>query len=267
MPEGKRSVSFESDLMPETLVERLDHALQAFAEENGYGDSVETFVPGVGEAFGVRVPQLRELARELFSTYRKQPERLIEVSRACWRRGCREHRLIALFTLARMRGLSPAERWVMGEEFLPDVGDWETCDQLCAALLGPALAEEPAFMEKLETWSDNENFWVRRAALVATVSLRGSRLEPGQLLTLNRRTLKMCARLLDDPEPYIRKAVDWGLRELVKRDYGLGRDFLFDRAAHEPAYPARATLKLAARKLKEKDQQRFFDLLSDAAQG
>lgn len=249
------------------LIERLEHALQALAEENGYRGDVETFVPGVGEAFGVRVPQLRELAREVFSTYRKQPERLIEIGRACWGRGSREHRLIALFTLARMRSLSPGERWMIGEEFLPDVGDWETCDQLCAALLGPALAEEPAFMEKLETWSGNQNLWVRRAAVVATVSLRGSRLESRQLLFLNRRALKMCERLLDDSEPYIRKAVDWGLRELIKRDYDLGRDFILDRAAREPAYPALATLKLAAKKLKETDQRRFFDLLGGAAPG
>jgi 3-methyladenine DNA glycosylase AlkD len=266
MPDNPEAFPVDQGTTTPEIVERLEHRFRSLAGESGYEGSLATFVPGVGEAFDVRVPQLRQLARTIFSTYRKQPERLIALGRACWDRGSREHRLIALFLLARMRGLSPHERWALGEEFLPDVGDWETCDQLCSALLGPALAEEPSFMDELETWAGDERFWVRRAAVVATVSLRSSKLEAFHLLKLNRHTLELCERLLDDPEPYIRKAVDWGLRELIKRDYALGKDFLLERAAKEQAYPALATLKLAAKKLKETDQRRFFDLLDSAAE-
>jgi 3-methyladenine DNA glycosylase AlkD len=262
MPEPPDVFSIHADMEPGEIVGQLDHTLRTLAGEGGYQGSVERFVPGAGEVFGVRVPQLRELAGEIFRQYQKSPGDLLAIARSCWERASREHRLVALFLLNRTR-LRPEERWALGEEFLPDVGDWETCDQLCSALLGPALAQRPDFMDAVERWSVDANFWVRRAALVSTVSLRRSKLEAGIQRTLDRRTLQVCERLLDDPEAYIRKAVDWALRELIKRDYGLGQAFLFEQAIHKPGYPARATLKLAAKKLNKADQARFLELLGE----
>ena len=104
--------------------------------------------------------------------------------------------------------LSPAERWELGVRFLPDVSNWESCDQLCAALLGETLARDPGYMEVLEGWVEDENFWVRRAALVAPVYLRRAKYPEQVMLDLDRRTLAICGALLNDQGKYIRKAVD-----------------------------------------------------------
>jgi len=260
MTENRDLSRFDPGREPAQIVERLERIMRTLADDSGYQGSVERFVPGAGEVFGVRVPQLRDLAGEVFKSFRKDTEQLLAIAHGCWLRASREHRLIALFLLDRMK-LAPEERWAFGKEFLPDVGDWEICDQLCSMLTGPALAGKPVFMDELENWAGDENFWIRRAAVVSTVSLRKSKLDPETLHGLNLRTLKLCDSLLGDPEPYIRKAVDWALREVVKRDYELGREFLLAQADENPEYPARATLTLAAKKLKAGDQERFLKRL------
>jgi len=254
-------LNLPEDSQLEEILVRLDEALRVLGGDEGYLEDMRTVVPGVGEVIGVRVPQLRVLAAQIAGAYRGEAEFLLDLARRCWGRGSREHRMIALFILARMKKLSPQARWSMAEIFLPDVQDWETCDQLCAALSGQALAEDAVYMDQLESWAGDDNFWVRRVAIVSTVLLRRARFDAELARSLDTRTLKMCERLLDDQEKYIRKAVDWALRELIKRFYEMGWEFLMEKAAQNPAYPAKATLKLAAKQLKPADQKRFTTTL------
>ena len=258
---GRVELKLPEGIAPEQILLRVDDALKASVLDEEYLEAMRTVVPGAGEVIGVRVPQLRTLAVQISRTYQGQPDLLLHLARGCWRRGTREHRMIALFILASMKKLAPRERWSMAVEFLPDVQDWETCDQLCAALSGQALAEDAVYMDQLETWAGNDDFWVRRVAIVSTVLLRRARFDAALAQSLDERTLKICERLLDDQEKYIRKAVDWALRELIKRSYELGRQFLMEKAALSPDYPARATLKLAAKKLTPVDQKRFLAVL------
>ncbi len=246
---------------PEQILKQVDAALNATAVDKAYRESMQTVVPGAGKVLGVRVPGLRALAAQLGKAYRGEKTLTLDLARGCWKRETREHRLMALFLLAGMKALTPHERWSMAEDFLPDVQDWETCDQLCAALTGQALAEDPAYMAKLEVWAGDPSFWIRRVAIVSTVLLRRAKFESGAARSLDERTLKICDRLLDDDEKYIRKAVDWALRELIKRSYALGCDYLMQKGAEQPDFPARATLKLAAKKLKPADQDRFLKAL------
>ena len=71
-----------------------------------------------------------------------------------------------------------------------------------------------------------------------------------------------CIReLLDDPEKYIRKAVDWTVREVIKRHYDLGFEWLLKQARRRPTRIARTTLKLASKKLTAQDQEIFLHAL------
>ncbi|MCJ7825807.1 MAG: DNA alkylation repair protein [Anaerolineales bacterium] len=253
-----------------TLPEKLDvsellgsmtRALEGQEQDAEYLQGMQIAVPGTGKLYGVRVPQLRAMAKQLAQKYRDQGQDLERFAQASWAQGTREHRLIALFVLAGRRKLTPERRWEMGVEFLPDVEDWETCDQLCTALLGQALAEDPNYMDLLETWIDDSNFWVRRAALVSTVILRRAKFSEATAKELDQRTLGMCAILLEDGEKYIRKAVDWTVREVVKRHYALAYTWMLDQAQSGLGAVGRSTLKLSAKKLDEKDQQLLLNAL------
>ena len=162
-------VEFNSDAIRLTITETLEMQ----ADDPAYKDGVLQAVPGAPLTYGVRVPTLRSMAKELVKNYRAQPEQLVELSLQLWEQATREHCLMALFTLAGLkRKLSPEKRWELGVRFLADISDWELCDQMCHALLGSALAEDPGYMDQLQSWVGDPNFWVRRAALVSTVLLR-----------------------------------------------------------------------------------------------
>jgi 3-methyladenine DNA glycosylase AlkD len=125
-------------------------------------------------------------------------------------------------------------------------------------LLGQALVEDPQYMDVLEQWVDDSNLWVRRAALASTVTLRRFKGDAVMRRDLNERVLEICLRLLDDSEHYVRKAVDWAIREGIRRDYTLGRDWLMERGAGELTSIARSTLKKSAKKLKPADEDKFL---------
>jgi 3-methyladenine DNA glycosylase AlkD len=73
--------------------------------------------------------------------------------------------------------------------------------------------------------------------------------------------LALCKSLLDDGEKYIRKAVDWSIRQAIRRNYDLGREWMLAQAAAKHSRIGRATLKLAAKKLTETDRKAFLALL------
>jgi len=249
-----------SDPEPGPVLGVVTRALERLGGDPEYLAGMRMAVPDAGELYGVKMPVLRKIAGKIVGAYKKESDALRAIAIESWGRGSREHQLVALFILARVK-LAPAERWELGVRFLPDVNNWESCDQLCAALLGEALAKDPSYMDVIEDWVEDENFWVRRASLVAPVYLRRAKYSEQVALDIDRRTLAICDALLNDQEKYIRKAVDWSVREVIKRRYDLGREWLFTQADSELSRTARSTLKLAAKKLAEHDQAIFLNSL------
>lgn len=240
----------------------VDAVTRAFEQLGNPADArgAEHYLPGVDRAYGLRIPQLRAMGKYVVTTCKKDPDLCRSIALASWPRGSREHRMFALFVLENIK-LPPAECWELGVRFLPDVLTWEDCDQLCGSTLGRALAADPAYMDQLETWLEDRNFWVRRAAIVSTVLLRRAKYTADLARELDARALAMCAALLDDEEPYIRKAADWATREVLKRHYDLARDWLIGQAKRGPSRTARTTLKLSAKKLNEHDHAAFLTAL------
>jgi 3-methyladenine DNA glycosylase AlkD len=252
------ALNLPDEFVSSKIVAAITQSLEKQADDPDYKAGISRAVPGAPQTYGVRVPALRSMAKVLLKQYTDQPERLTDLSLALWEIESREHRLIALFVLAGLKKkLAPEKRWDLGVLFLPDVADWELCDQMCHALLGQSLAESPDYMNELESWLDDENFWVRRAAIVSTVLLRRAQYEEPLAAELDGRALAMCARLLDDGEHYIRKAVDWAVCEVIKRHEDLAYAWMMDQAGNGLTHVARSTLKLAAKKLPPERQKTF----------
>jgi 3-methyladenine DNA glycosylase AlkD len=252
-------LSLSPALDPGEVVAAITRAFESLSDDEAYREGVTRVVPGAGVIYGVRVPQLRDMARHILAVYKDRPDGILEVVDQCWAVGTREHCVLAIQILTGMKTLSPDQRWKLGQRYLAEVGDWETCDQLCMGLLGQALAEDPQYMDTLEVWVEDPNVWVRRAALASTVILRRAKFDEDTLRSLNERALEICFRLLDDEEHYVRKAVDWAVREVIRRDYTLGEAWLLARARESLTSVARSTLKKSAKKLTSKAQELFLD--------
>jgi 3-methyladenine DNA glycosylase AlkD len=248
---------------PQAIIKHLTQAYVALAEKGEYLEGMKTAVPGLGKQFGVKVPILRQLAKGLLRTYREVPETMKATAIQSWNLPEREHKLMALFILAGLKDMPPEERWSIGVQFLPDVTNWEVCDQLCMALLGQALVEDPKFMDTLESWVLEENLWVRRVTLVAPVYLRRAKHPPDVARELDCRTLAICKSLLEDQEKYIRKAADWSIRAVIARHYDLASDWMMEQAEVIQSRTARSTLKLASKKLRQPDREALLARLEN----
>jgi 3-methyladenine DNA glycosylase AlkD len=122
------------------------------------------------------------------------------------------------------------------EAMLPSLHDWKSVDGFACFVSGVAWREGVLTDRAVLAWTRDESVWVRRAALVSTVPLnlaaRGATNPDGE----PAKTLAVCARLVDDHEDMIVKALSWALRELARRDARAVRDFL---RTHDDALAAR----------------------------
>ena len=95
------------------------------------------------------------------------------------------------------------------------IDSWGAVDTFACYVAGPAWREQQVADKLIHGWARSKDRWWRRAALVSTVPLNNkARGGSGD----KRRTLQVCAMLLDDRDDMVVKAMSWSLRELAKRD-------------------------------------------------
>ncbi len=158
------------------------------------------------EVLGVSAPQMRALARQVGKDH--------ELAARLWAADILETRLLACLvedpaqvTEAQM------DRWV-GE-----FDNWAICDGCCLHL----LRKTPWAYAKAVEYSGEEREFVKRAGfvLMATLAVHGKR-EPDATFA---GFLPIIEREANDPRNFVKKAVNWALRQIGKRS----------RELHEPA--------------------------------
>ena len=96
-----------------------------------------------------------------------------------------------------------------------NLDNWVSVDNFGALIVGYAWREGIIDIEKVKLYLLSPDFWIRRIAVVATVSLnQKARGGTGDA----RQTLEICSMVVEDHEDMINKALSWALRELSKVD-------------------------------------------------
>ncbi len=154
------------------------------------------------KAFGVATPVTRAIAKEIGHD--------TELASALWSTGVLEARMIAAM-IADPREITEAEveRWV--REF----DCWSVCDSACIGLLW----RTPFAWRKVREWSKREPEYERRAAfaLLAALAVHDKKATDRQFVT----TLDFILKAADDDRNYVKKAVNWALRQIGKRNAAL----------------------------------------------
>ncbi len=151
---------------------------------------------------GVSMPAIRRLARDIGRDHALALE--------LWKSGIHEARILA--------GLvdDPAEvtegqmeRWV------GDFDSWDVCDQVCANLFD----RTPFAFEKALEWSARKEQFVRRAGyvLMAALAVHDKKAPDEKFLQF----LPVLKKGADDDRNFVKKAVNWALRQIGKRSLGL----------------------------------------------
>jgi 3-methyladenine DNA glycosylase AlkD len=154
--------------------------------------------------YGVSMPVLRQLAREIGKDHR--------LAAGLWSSGIHEARILA--TLVDDPALvteDQMDRWV------DDLDSWDVCDQCCNNLFSRTLM---AYRKAVE-WSTAQKEFIKRAGfvLMATLAVRDKKASDGQF-ELFFTNIRAGAT---DNRNFVKKAVNWALRQIGKRNLNLNR--------------------------------------------
>ena len=153
---------------------------------------------------GVSVPEMRRIARECGKDH--------PLSIRLWNSGIPEARIVASM-IADPSEMTAAEmdRWV--SEF----DSWDVCDQVCMNL----FERTPFAGKKIRQWSRREEEFVRRAAYALIACLAWHDKDAPDVVFTG--FLPIIKRGVTDERNFVKKSVNWALRNIGKRNPRLNR--------------------------------------------
>jgi len=154
--------------------------------------------------YGVAKPKVDALARRIGKNH--------QLALELWDSGVHDARILAgLVDQAELVGSRQMNRWMR------DFDNWDVCDGTCCHLF---VYAKPAW-EKALSWSGRRAEFEKRAgfALMAYLALHDKRAVHREYL----RLFPIIRRAASDERNFVRKAVNWALRQIGKRNRKLNR--------------------------------------------
>jgi len=153
---------------------------------------------------GVSIPVLRQIAKETGRDH--------QLAQELWASGIHEARILAVY-LEDSKQVTDVqmERWVS------DLDSWDVCDQLCNNLFDRL----PFSYAKALEWSTRQETFIKRAGfvLMATLAVHNKHMSNDQL----EQFLTIILREATDERNYVKKSVNWALRQIGKRNRALNQ--------------------------------------------
>lgn len=183
--------------------ELVAHLEKKGSERNREG--MARFGINVEKAYGVPVPELRRLARHIGTHH--------DLAGELWRSGVHEARMLAAFIddykLVTERQM---------EDWAGDFDSWDVCDQVCSNLFDKT---DFAHRKAVE-WSFRKEEYVKRAgyAMMACLAVHDKRAGKAAF----EKFFPHIVRGATDERNFVKKAVNWALRQIGKRSLTLNRE-------------------------------------------
>jgi 3-methyladenine DNA glycosylase AlkD len=187
-------------------VEDVLARLRALSDPANVAGMARYGISGAG-TLGVPMPMLRGIARETRGARRECPAEAHALALALWASGLHEARTLA--TLLDVPALVTREQ---ARAWAADLDSWDTCDALC----GNLLSRVPFAYEQVDEWAGAEPEFVKRAAFSLVCGLTVHDKDAADEPFLHFLTL--VEREAADERPMVKKAVNWALRQIGKRD-------------------------------------------------
>jgi 3-methyladenine DNA glycosylase AlkD len=190
------------------------------------------------EFIGVPLPAMRQMVRALKQQHSALDRtRLMQLVENLWSPRVFEKRMLVVLLLEAFQArLRPADIRLL-ERLIRESKTWAFVDELAVAITGPLLQRSPQLARTLDRWARDDDFWLRRAAILAL------------LLPLRRgggdfpRFARYADAMLAEREFFIRKAIGWVLRETGKRQPDLVYKWLLPRCGLASGVTVREAVK------------------------
>lgn len=152
---------------------------------------------------GISVNDLRALAKEIGKDH--------EIAQRLWTSGIHEARILAALVDEPDRiTRRQLDRWVN------DFDSWDICDQVSGL-----FEQTPLGREKIPMWAKSDREFVKRSAfaMIAGIAVHDKTAPDSQF----ERYLRLINRAASDERNFVKKAVNWALRGIGKRNRSLNR--------------------------------------------
>jgi 3-methyladenine DNA glycosylase AlkD len=157
---------------------------------------------------GVAAPDIQRIEREVYPRVKKMS--VAERDRLCtalFASPDLEEGVLVCYLYRRFAKQCGAREFALFTRWLDRyVRNWSHTDGLALWLLGASIANDPALIDKLDSWTRAKNRWKRRAAAVALVYSAKRGEHTGAIL-------RIAAPLIEDPDDMVQKGVGWLLKE------------------------------------------------------
>ena len=152
----------------------------------------------------ISVPELRKLAKEIGKDHKLAVD--------LWGTGIGEARILA--TMIDDPDELTEEQM---EDWVKDIDSWDVCDQVCMNL----FRNNQLAWKKILDWSEREEEFVKRTAfsLIACLAWHDKKAADEEFLEL----LSIIVREAVDERNFVKKAVNWALRSIGKRNISLNK--------------------------------------------
>ena len=167
-------------------------------------EGMARFGMAIEKRLGISIPELRKLAKEIGRNH--------DLALDLWKTGIAEARILAAM-------IDDPQKVTEGqmEDWVKDINSWDVCDQVCMNLFD----KSPLAWKKIHDWSDREEEFVKRTAfsLIACVAWHDKKAGDEKFIEL----LPLIKREAIDERNFVKKAVNWALRHIGKRNKTLNK--------------------------------------------
>jgi 3-methyladenine DNA glycosylase AlkD len=158
----------------------------------------------VEKRLGVSIPNLRNIAKELGKDHK--------LALNLWKTSIPDAQILAGM-IDEPEKLTEKQM----EDWVNDINSWDVCDQTCANL----FEKTPLAWEKIHEWSKREEEFVKRTAFALIACLAWHDKKAG-----DRKFIKLLTIIefgANDERNFVKKAVNWALRNIGKRNRKLNK--------------------------------------------
>ena len=160
------------------------------------------------KAFGVPAPVLKQLAKDI----KKQTKDRHSLALELWQTEIHEARIIACF-VDKPKDVTEKQM----DAWAKDFDNWAICDSTCGHLF---CRTEFAYKKAFE-WSESEKEFIKRAGicLIAWLAVHDKKADDAKIAEF----LQILENKADDERNFVKKAVNWSLRQIGKRNLSLNK--------------------------------------------
>lgn len=190
------------------------------------------------EHYGTAVPDITRSVKGLRKRFAiDSHDDALPAAEALWERPVHEMRAAAAVLLRLNEPRLGPSALESVERMLREARTWALVDNLAVHTAGPLLERRPDADRVVERWGTDDDFWMRRSALLA--HLKALRAGEGNW----ERFAGLADRMLSEREFFIRKAIGWVLRDTARLRPEMVFQWFLPRAGRASGVTVREAVK------------------------